>query len=417
MSPTCSHISGERALHRGNASVEDYGRTAMTGFDFDSPTVEWLRSRGTARWEDVAEGVIPLWVAEMDFRVAPPIQQAIEDMVAKHAYGYPRDNGLRHSWAAWAKKVQGLTVDPLKVRYLRNVLSGVQLAIRTYGAPGSPVIVPSPAYMPFWKVPGLEGREIISVPMVDSDLGWTLDLDGIDAAFTKGAGSIILCQPYNPLGRVFTADELRGLAEVVERHHGFVISDEIHGPLVPVCEKRKASVPYASISEQAAAHSVLVSSASKSFNIPGLMTAFISLFTDEQAKLWDQKVHPLDAEGATTIGMAANKAAFDSGQEWLDAANCYIHDNAVWLSETLADQLPGVSYRIPEGTYLGWLDFSAYELPASPGEWLLRHARIRLNDGPTFGPGGEGHARINFATPRYLLEEAVDRMVSAINDR
>ncbi|WCC79829.1 aminotransferase class I/II-fold pyridoxal phosphate-dependent enzyme [Cutibacterium equinum] len=389
----------------------------MTDFDFDSPTVEWLRSRGTARWQDVAEDVIPLWVAEMDFRVAPPIQRAIEDTVANHAYGYPCDNGLRHSWAAWVKKVQGLTIDPLKVRYLRNVLSGVQLAIRTYSAPGSPVIVPSPAYMPFWEVPGLEGREIIAVPMIDSDLGWTLDLDGIDAAFGRGAGSLILCQPYNPLGRVFTADELGALAEVVESHHGFVISDEIHGPLVPACPERKASVPYATVSEAAAAHSVLVSSASKSFNIPGLMTAFITLFTPEQAKLWDEKVHPLDAAGATTIGLAANKAAFDSGQEWLDAANRYIHDNAVWLSETLADQLPAVDYRVPEGTYLGWLDFSAYELPTSPGQWLLRHARIRLNDGPTFGPGGEGHARINFATPRYLLEEAVDRMVSAINSR
>lgn len=255
------------------------------------------------------------------------------------------------------------------------------------------------------------------MPIIDSGFGWTLDLDGISDAFAKGAESIILCQPYNPLGRVFTIDELRGLAEVVDRHHGFVVSDEIHGPLVPAGESRKASVPYASISELASSHSVLVSSASKSFNLPGLMTAFVTLFTDEQAKVWDEKVHPLDAEGVTTIGMAANKAAFDSGQEWLNAANCYIHDNAVWLSQVLADQLPGVSYRIPEGTYLGWLDFSAYELPTSPGEWLLRHARIRLDDGPTFGPGGEGHARINLATPRYLLEKAVDRMVSAINAR
>lgn len=140
----------------------------MTGFDFDSPTVEWLRSRGTARWHDVAEGVIPLWVAEMDFQVAPPVQQAIEAAVASHAYGYPRNNGLRHSWAGWVNKVQGLTIDPLKVRYLRNVLSGVQLAIRTYSSPGSPVVLPSPAYMPFWEVPGLEGRDIISVPIIDS---------------------------------------------------------------------------------------------------------------------------------------------------------------------------------------------------------------------------------------------------------
>ena len=164
------------------------------------------------------------------------------------------------------------------------------------------------------------------MPIIDSGFGWTLDLDGISDAFAKGAESIILCQPYNPLGRVFTIDELRGLAEVVDRHHGFVVSDEIHGPLVPAGESRKASVPYASISELASSHSVLVSSASKSFNLPGLMTAFVTLFTDEQAKVWDEKVHPLDAEGVTTIGMAANKAAFDSGQEWLNAANCYIHD-------------------------------------------------------------------------------------------
>lgn len=385
----------------------------MTDFDFDSPSVEWLRSRGTARWNDVAEGVIPLWVAEMDFHVAPPVQEAILAIVEKQAFGYPRENGLRDAWAGWAERVQGLRVDPGRVRYLRNVLVGVQLAIRVFSRPDSPVIVPSPAYMPFWDVPGLEGREIIGVPMIDSPRGWTLDLDGIDDAFSKGAGSIILCQPYNPLGRVFVAEELRGLAEVVDRHGGFVISDEIHGPLV----HDGASVPYASVSDLAASHSVLVSSASKSFNLPGLMTAFITMFTDDQAATWDRTIHPLETEGATTVGLAANKAAFESGQPWLDAVNAYIHSNAVWLSQTLADELPGVTYRTPEGTYLGWLDFSSYELPASPGIWLLEHARIRLNDGPTFGPGGEGHARINLATPRYLLEEAVSRMVDAVNSR
>ncbi|WP_130864656.1 MalY/PatB family protein [Acidipropionibacterium timonense] len=385
----------------------------MTEFDFDSPTPQWLRARGTARWQDVAEGVIPLWVAEMDFPVAPVIIDAIEGAVHRHAFGYPRDNGLRESWAAWLERRHGATIDPAKVVYLKNVLTGVQLAIRTFTEPGSPVIVTSPAYMPFWEVPGLEHRPIIDVPMVDGPAGWTFDLAGIDAAFEQGARSIILCQPYNPLGRVFTVDELLALSEVVAAHDAFVISDEIHGPLVA----EGVATPYFTVSEEAARHSVLVTSASKSFNIPGLMTATLTTFTDEHARAWRKAVHPLEAEGATYLGLEANKAAYDEGGPWLDAANAYIHDNAVWLGQTLSRRLPEVGYRVPEGTYLGWLDLRSYALPASPGPWLLRHARIRLNDGPTFGTGGEGHARINLATPRHLLVEAVDRMVEAIEAR
>lgn len=386
----------------------------MTQFDFDTPTPEWLRARGTGRWHDVDPDVIPLWVAEMDFPVAPAVQAAIEDVVARQAYGYPRDNGLKEAWADWARHYEGLDVDPRNVSLLPDVLTGVRLAIRTYSPAGSPVVLPSPAYMPFWEVPGLEHREIITVPMITGPDGLeTLDIDGIEAAFAKGARSIILCQPYNPLGRVFTADELRPLADLAEKYDAFVISDEIHGPLVP--EGR--TVPFASVSEAAASRSVNLSSASKSWNLAGLKTAFVTFFTDQNRRAWNNGVHELEAEGATTVGMAGNLAAFTSGQSWLDAANAYIHANAVWLHDELARELPEAHFQVPQGTYLGWIDLRDAGLPDNAGGWLLEHARIRLNDGPTFGPGGAGHARINLATPRPLLIEATGRMVEAITHR
>lgn len=386
----------------------------MTQFDFDSPTPEWLRARGTGRWKDVDQDVIPLWVAEMDFPVAPPVQAAIQDVVTKQAYGYPRNNGLKEAWAAWAGRHEGLDVDPDKVALLPDVLTGVRLAIRTYSPEGSPVVLPTPAYMPFWEVPGLEHREIVSVPMVTGPDGLaTLDLDGIEAAFAQGARSMILSQPYNPLGRVFTADELRPLAELAGKYDTFIISDEIHGPLVP----EGHNVAFASVSELAAKRSVNVSSASKSWNLAGLKTAFITFFTDETRRAWVKGVHELESEGATTVGLAANLAAFTSGQPWLDAANAYIRANAVWLHDALANRLPEVHFTVPQGTYLGWLDLRDAGLPDHAGSWLLEHARIRLNDGPTFGPGGAGHARINLATPRPLLIEATGRMVEAITHR
>lgn len=386
----------------------------MTQFDFDSPTAEWLRARGTGRWHDVTEDVIPLWVAEMDFPVAPPVQAAILDVVTRQAYGYPRDNGLKEAWADWAGRYEGLSVDPRKVAMLPDVLTGVRLAIRTYSPAGSPVVLPSPAYMPFWEVPGLEHREIITVPMITGADGLgTLDMDGIEAAFAQGARSIILCQPYNPLGRVFTAQELAPLAELAEKYDAFVIADEIHGPLVP--EGR--TVSFATVSELAAARSVNISSASKSWNLAGLKTAFITFFTDQSRAAWFKGVHELETEGATTVGMAANLAAFTSGQPWLDEANAYIHANALWLHDELARQLPQVHFTVPQGTYLGWLDLRDAGLPDHAGRWLLEHARIRLNDGPTFGPGGAGHARINLATPRPLLIEATGRMIEAIDHR
>lgn len=387
----------------------------MTQFDFDSPTAEWLRARGTARWNDVDRDVIPLWVAEMDFPVAPPVQAAIQDIVTKQAYGYPRDNGLKEAWAAWAKQHQGLDVDPGRVNLLPDVLTGVRLAIRTYSPAGSPVVLPSPAYMPFWEVPGVVGRKIISVPMITDDDGRVaLDLDGIEKAFAQGARSIILCNPYNPLGRVFDAGELRDLADVAEKYDAFVISDEIHGPLVP---KGGHTVAFASVSDTAAARSINMTSASKSWNLAGLKTALATLFTDENQRIWNRGVHELETEGATTVGMAANLAAYTSGQPWLDEANEYIHANGVWLHDELARELPGAGFAVPEGTYLGWIDFRALGLPDNAGSWLLKHARIRLNDGPTFGPGGKGHARINLATPRHLLVEATGRMVEAIRKR
>lgn len=391
----------------------------MTQFDFDSPTTDWLKARGTARWHDVADGVIPLWVAEMDFPVAPPVQAAIQDIVTKQAYGYPRDNGLKEAWANWAKNHQGLEVDPAKVTVLPDVLTGVRLALRTFSPAGSPVVLPTPAYMPFWDVPGLIGRRIISVPMITgADGRSTFDLEGIGRAFAQGARSIILCSPYNPLGRVFTETELLGLSEVVEEHGAFVVADEIHGPLVPAGgEAQGRTVPYASVSEKAAAHSINLMSASKSWNLAGLLTAVGTLFTDENQRLWKKEVHELETEGASTVGMAANLAAFTSGQPWLDEANEYIHANAVWLHDELARELPQAHFTMPEATYLGWIDFRDYGLPDNAGTWLLKNARIRLNDGPTFGPGGEGHARINLATPRYLLVEALGRMADAVNSR
>lgn len=385
--------------------------------DFDSPTTDWLRARGTARWHDVEDGVIPLWVAEMDFPIAEPVQAAIEETVSRQAYGYPRDNGLKEAWARWAGEHQGLDVDPGRVEVLPDVLAGVRLALRTFSPAGSPVIIPSPAYMPFWEIPPMLGREAVPVPMVRGEVDgverWTFDLDGIDRAFDQGARSMILCQPHNPLGRVHTRSELAALAEVVARHDGFVVADEIHGPLVV----EGSSVPYATVSPQAAAHSVNVTSASKSWNLAGLKTALITFFDDDAAARWRREVHPLETEGATTVGMAANLAAYTEGQSWLDAAVGHIHDNAVWLAQKLARRAPQVRMEVPEGTYLAWLDLTDCALGTSPGPWLLRHARVRLNDGPTFGPGGEGHARLNLATPRPLLVEATERMVTALDAR
>lgn len=382
---------------------------------YDSVSPEAMRRRKTSKWSNYPEDVIPLWVAEMDFPTAPVIAEALADAVKREQFGYvPQEanRALAEAFAGWALRRYGWVVEPSCVHALPDVLKGVELGIEFYSPASSPIVLPTPAYMPFFEVPRSLRRPCIEVPTLFEGGRRVLDLEGISTAFSKGARSIILCNPYNPLGRSFEKEELLALAEVVESHGARVVSDEIHAPLT----YQKTHVPYASVSELAASHSVTVVSASKAWNLPGLKCAELVTTNERDEEIWGS-ISRLATHGASTLGIHANRVAFNEGGDWLDETLVHLERNRRLLAELLSDLLPDVNYVVPEATYLAWLDFNALGLDEEPAEFFLDNARVAMNPGLAFGENGRGCSRLNFATSGGILEQALAAMAKAVRER
>jgi cystathionine beta-lyase len=394
----------------------------------DRTTEDELRARGSQKWSKGGPGVIGAFVAEMDFGVAPPVKAALLDVIRRADFGYLSQRAVAEmadACAAWQRDHYGWDVEPARVRPLPDVITGLSAAITVFSRPGSPVIVPTPAYMPFLTVPGGLGRDIIQVPMAADGGRYVLDLDGIDAAFKHGGHLLVLCNPCNPVGRVYRRDELTAVAEVVDANGGRVFADEIHAPLL---YPGATHVPYASLSAVTAGHTVTGTAASKGWNLPGLKCAQLLLSNEPDEALWAERGSPFE-HGASTPGVRATTAAYRDGGPWLDDVVAYLDGSRKLLAGLLAEHLPAVGYRPPEGTYLAWLDCRALfaaggdRLPgaglpaaASPAEFFLEKARVLLTDGAACGEAGRGHVRLNFATPRPILTEIVGRLAGAVGE-
>jgi len=396
----------------------------------DQTTEDELRARGSHKWSKGGPGVIGAFVAEMDFGVAPPIEAALLDVIKRADFGYLSEQALAEmavACAAWQRDRYGWDVDPGRIRPLPDVITGLAAAITVFSRPGSPVILPTPAYMPFLTVPGSLDRDIIQVPMATGGGRYALDLDGIDAAFKRGGHLLILCNPSNPVGRVYGRDELAAVAEVVEANGGRVFADEIHAPLL---YPGGTHVPYGSLSAATAGHTITGTAASKGWNLPGLKCAQLLLSNDRDAATWTERGSAFE-HGASTPGVRAGTAAYRDGGPWLDDAVAYLDGSRSFLAGLLAEHLPEVGYQPTEGTYLAWLDCRALfadpgarrtgrrALPAdvSPAEFFLAKARVMLTDGAACGEAGRGHVRLNFATPRPILAEIVRRLADAVSAR
>lgn len=387
----------------------------MNAHAFDALTADRLRENGSLKWTAFPDA-IGAWVAEMDFPIAPPIAAALHDAVDRSMLGYlPHGlvTGTSEAYAAFAADRYSWTVDPERVRAVSDVLTALVHTIEHFSRPGSPVIVPTPSYMPFQTLPGELGRELIQVPMRrDGDGRYTYDLDALDAAFRAGGHLLVLCNPHNPIGRVLEPDEMLAVAEVVDRHGGRVFSDEIHAPLV---YPGRRHVPYASLNETTAGHTITATSASKAWNLPGLKCAQVVLSNDTDVKLWNEAGAERIEEGASTPGVLANRVAYAEGRDWLDDLVAYLHGNVTRLGELLDGT--GIGYRAPEGTYLTWLDCRGLDLPGGPASaaaWFHEQAGVALIDGALCGAAGQGFVRFNAAMPRPILERAVGRMLESI---
>jgi cystathionine beta-lyase len=386
----------------------------MTAAGFDDVDIERLRRRQTIKWTLYGPDTLAAWVAEMDFDTAPVVRNALAEAITREDFGYIAADvsTLTTACADFFTAQYDWVVPPTRIFPVADVLTGISGALEAFVAPDSRVVVPTPAYPPFFEIIELTGREVVAAPMIVDGERDVLDVDAIDAALVDGARAVLLCNPHNPTGRVFTRRELIELAKVVERHDARVIADEVHAPLVyePNCH-----VPYASVSDATATHSITVTSASKAFNLAGLKCAQVVATNHADAARWRQ-LRVFEVAGPTPLGIAASIAAYAAGSPWLHGLVEYLDGNRHLLVDRLAAVMPGIACRMPEATFLSWLDCTALALD-DPARFFLDEAHVALSDGPPFGPGCEQQVRLNFATSRTLLERIIDAMGDAIRRR
>jgi cysteine-S-conjugate beta-lyase len=374
-------------------------------------TDDEARAALVLKWGETEPGVIPAWVAEMDYAVAEPITAAVLAAVERGEVGYPafqRSGGrLGEAYAGFAHRRLGWSVPAERVLPTADVTVGVRIALEVLSEPG-PMVLPVPSYDPQHGLAQITDREQWDLPVDPDGDDYVVDLDALDRLFARGARTLLLTQPHNPCGHVHTRAELEGIRDVVVRHGGRVVSDEIHGPLVlPGAEH----VPYLAL-EGTADHAVSVVAASKAFNIPGLKCA--QIVTGDDATRDRLVAIPMaHNESWGSLGVVAAVAAYTECDPWLDALVERLDEQRTLLGELLAEQLPKARMRTLEATYLAWLDLRSYghDDPAS----VIREGGVRVSPGQIYWPELTGHVRFNIATSPERLTEAVRRMAAALS--
>ncbi|HEY0251130.1 MAG TPA: aminotransferase class I/II-fold pyridoxal phosphate-dependent enzyme, partial [Kofleriaceae bacterium] len=357
--------------------------------------------------------VLPLFVAEMDYAIAEPIAEAIIARVRASDIGYLDGPGeLAPAFQRFAHDRWDWSVPAERIHIATDVSVGIVESFRLAFGSGGRVLIAPPVYPAFFELIEEVAAERVEVPLLAIKTGWTLDLDGIEAAFRSGIDAFLLCNPHNPIGIVFDAGTLATVARLAARYDVLVISDEVHAPLTFAGE---VFTPFATVAEPVGARSIIVTSASKGWNLAGVKCALVIAGDDRSASLLDRL--PDEVACRTSIlGLHANIAAL-SCTDWLDEAVTAIEANDLLLAQLLGEHLPDVIYHRPRASYLAWLDLRPLGLGDDPTAVLIAEARVALNEGAAFGAAGRGFARLNLACDPDTLREAIARIASAIRAR
>ncbi len=382
----------------------------MSDHPFDAIDESALRRRRSAKWALYPPDVLPLWVAEMDYPLAEPIARALRDAIDRDDAGYACTGGLAEAFAHWAARRWSWGVDPADVHLVADVVTGIVELLRVATTPDDAILIEPPVYPPFASSVRSLGRRVVEAPLARTARGWAPDLAAIERAYADGARVHLLCSPQNPTGIVYERESLVAIAALAERHEVLVLADEIHAPLTL---PGATHVPFPTVSEAARGSTIVLTSASKAWNIAGLKAAVMVASADRPREVLS-RIPPETPYHAGHLGVLASIAAFREGDEWLAQAVASIDRNRRLLAELLHSELPGVRYVMPEASYLAWLDCTALSLGDDPAAAFLAQGRVALSSGPTFGTQGRGFARLNLATSRGLVQEAVLRMKRAV---
>jgi len=378
-------------------------------YDFDH--VVERRGTDSVKWRWYCNEVLPLWVADMDFVSPEPIVKALHERVEHRVFGYAMaGKELIDVIRERLKRLYEWDVQAEHIILVPGVVTGLNLAFQLFASPRDGVLVQPPVYSHFVTDPVIRGRTLINPPLVKKGDTYEIDFDAFEQAITSRTRIYVLCNPHNPVGRVFRRDELERLADICVRRNILICADEIHCDLLYPGYRH---IPMATLGNEVADRTITFMSPSKTFNVAGLKCSFAIIKNPLLREAWVRGSEGLIPH-VNTMGLAAALAGYRDGQEWLDQCLSYLKDNRDFLAEYVRKRLPPIDMTCMEGTYLAWLDCRQSGIPGNPFHFFLKEAKVALNNGAECGKGGEGFVRLNFACPRKTLVEALHRMRDAL---
>jgi cystathionine beta-lyase len=374
-------------------------------------TLAELRKRKSVKWRHFPSDVLPLPVAEMDFPTAPKIKAALTDMVERSDTGYlgPFPE-LFDAFANFSAKRWGWQVDTKQMRIATDVGVGIVEIMRTLIKPGEKVMLNSPVYENIWRWVSEVHATTVDTPLSEDNLSYKLDLAAIEKEYQNGVKVHILCHPHNPVGAIFSKDQLSDLADLAKKYQVVILSDEIHAPLT---YDAKTFTPFLNVSQNAKVVGITITSASKSFNLAGLKCAVI---ITESTKLQERinVMPPAVTWRASLFGAVASTAAYAESVDWLDGVLITLDQNRKLVEKLIATKAPAIKYRIPDFGYLAWLDLSALALGEDPSAAILEKGKLAVNGGVLYGPKHKSFVRLNFGTSPEIITEAFDRLANCL---
>ena len=358
--------------------------------------------------------IIPLWVADMDFKVPEEIGDAIRERLEHPIFGYSLTPSSYYKAAInWFYKRFGWRVEKPWMKFAPGVVPGLKTIVAAYTKPGDEIIIQTPVYHPFYNIIKNNGCQVVENPLICKDGRYEMDFDNLEKVISKKTKMIILCSPHNPVGRVWTKEELKRVGEVCIKNNVLVVADEIHADIV---YEPNVHTVFASISEEFADNSIICTAPNKTFNIAGLKTANIIIKNETLREQYVLQMEKDCIEGPTTLGSVAQEAAYTSGEEWYQDLMEYLTENIDFTLDFFKKRIPRIKIRRPEGTYLLWIDCSELNMkPEELSDFFLKKCKVWLNDGSMFGHAGAMFQRMNIGTSRVVIEEALERIEREIN--
>lgn len=376
------------------------------------------KNTGSVKWDCLKdffgdENILPMWVADMDFNSPAPVIEAIKTRAQHGIYGYTeKPDSCYEAVIEWVRKRHGWNIDREWIIFCPGVVPSLSTAVMAYTSPGDSILIQPPVYHPFFNAVDNNERHLISNRLVQNKNSYSMNFEDLEGKLVPEVKMAILCNPHNPVGRVWRQDELLRYGELCAKNNTVIVSDEIHSDII---FKGFKHIPIASISEELSMNTITCMAPSKTFNIAGLATSIVIIPNPKLRKLFIDTIEKIGITTSNTFGITAAEASYRYGGEWLEQLMEYLEENVDFLIKYASERIPGVKAVKPEGTYLVWLDFRELNMKMDELRvFLVSKARIGLNNGTDFGSEGNGFMRINIGCPRSILKEGLSRLEGAV---